>query len=80
MARQRTGAPSWAQFIRKACKMSHMPGFTAAATILLGSDAADVLAAWNTFCVLFETFLGKDDWPLEVDFTSPFKGGDIELL
>lgn len=80
MGRVRTGAPTWAQYIRKACKLSHMPGFTAAATLLLGSDATDVLAAWHSFCLLFEAFLGKDDWPLEIDHTLPFGGADIEDL
>ncbi len=76
MARTRTGAPSWAQFIKHACKLSHTPGFRSGATALLGADAADILAAWDTFCLLFEVFLGQDDWPLEIDFTSPSGPGD----
>lgn len=77
MAGSRTGAPSWARIISKACKLSHTVGFQQGATALLGADAADILAAWATFCLLFETFLAADDWPLQIDATSPIGPGDI---
>jgi len=76
MAKSRTGAPLWAQIIKKACKLSHTNGWVQGVNALLGADAADILAAWNVFCLLFETFLGEDDWPLEIDYTTPLGPGD----
>jgi len=77
VAKTRTGAPTWALILQKACKLSHLPGFTAAATALLGEDATVVLAAWTVFCTAFEAVLAADDWPFKTDFTSPFGPGDV---
>lgn len=77
MAKSRTGAPTWALILQKACKLSHTPGFNAAATLLLGEDASTILAAWTTFCTLFEAFVSQDDWPFQTDFTAPFGPGDV---
>jgi hypothetical protein len=77
--KQRTGAPTWAQFVKNACRLSHTPGFTRGATELLGEDAAVILTAWSAFCVLFDAFIAADDWPLEVDFTAPEGPGDEVL-
>jgi hypothetical protein len=76
MANGRSGAPTFALLINKACKLSHNRGFTAVLQELLGADFADIWAAWQTFCALWETFLGQDDYPFETDFTSPIGPGD----
>lgn len=78
MAAGRTGAPTWEALITKACAISHKARWRSAITIALGSDAADVLAAWDVFCLAFEVVLGKDDFPFQTDYTSPFGVGDVE--
>ena len=76
MPKSRSGAPSWAQHVKRACKLSHTAGFVAGANALLGEDAATILAAWNIFCALFDAFIEADDWPLEIDETAPEGPGD----
>ncbi len=71
MANGRSGAPTYALLINKACKLSHNRGFATVLASLLGDDFADIWAAWETFCALWETFLGKDDWPFQIDHTAP---------
>jgi hypothetical protein len=44
---------------------------------LLGADFADIWAAWQAFCALWETFLSQDDYPFETDFTAPDGPGDV---
>jgi len=78
MAFGRTGAPSWIKLIRKACQLSHRTHFRSAVILLIGTDASDILAAWDTFCALFEVFLSGDDFPAEIDHTAPFGATDPE--
>jgi len=73
----RTGAPTWARLIVKACKLSHLPRWRASATLMLGGDAADILAAWDVFCDLFELFLGADNYPLQIDTQVPYGPEDL---
>jgi len=77
MANGRSGAPTFALLITKACKLSHNRGFQTVLSALLGSEFDDIWAAWQTFCALWETFLSQDDWPFQTDFTAPFGPGDV---
>jgi len=44
---------------------------------MLGGDAADILAAWDVFCDLFELFLGADNYPLQIDTQVPYGPEDL---
>lgn len=73
----RTNAPTWAIIIRKACKLSHGARWGTGMAALFGDDAADIISAWNTFCVLFEAFMALDDYPFEIDSSAPLGQGDL---
>lgn len=77
MGKSRTGAPTWAKHIHKACQLSHLPGFAGAVGTTLGGDAAELLAAWGVFCTLFEFLWNGDDWPWQIDYTAPREAEDI---
>lgn len=69
--RIRTGAPTFARLITKACKMSHTNGFLPGFRQILGTTTAnDLYAAWTTFCVLWEAMLALDDQPFQIDATT----------
>lgn len=78
MAIGRSGAPTWIVLITKCCKLSRNIHWRAAAIQLIGTDASDIIAAWDTFCALFEIFLAGDDFPGEIDHTEPFGATDVE--
>jgi hypothetical protein len=69
MPKVRTGARSALNLIRKACQLSTTPGFrTGVLTILGPGDGGDFLAAWDTFCLVFNPIVGNDDWFNQIDY------------
>lgn len=71
MAKARSGAPTFALLITKACRLSHNASFAGVLASMLGDDFADIWSAWQSFCILWEAFLGKDDWPFQIEASSP---------
>lgn len=69
---QRSGAPTWVELIKTACRLSHNAAFRAGLLAIFGDDAA-VLAVygyWVTFCAAFEAMMAADDQPGEIDATT----------
>lgn len=72
MARVRTGARSYLDVIAKACKLSHIPGFSGGLIAILGeTDAGDILTLWGPFCTLVEFLIANDDFFNKIDATTP---------
>jgi hypothetical protein len=77
MARKRSGVSTWQLYLRTACRVSHFPAFADGVTLITGPEVAvPLLEAWFTFCTLFEAYLASDDYPWEIDDSSPITFGD----
>ena len=80
-AKKRTGARTFLNDVRHACKMSHMPGFRNGLTNILGPDgAADLYSLWTPFCALVESIIVLDDWFNLIDATAPSEEGGEDVV
>lgn len=76
MGIQRNGARTFLTVLAKACKLSHMPGFRAGLTTILGADAAaDLYGFWTPLCTFVDSLIALDDWYNKRDATLPDTDG-----
>lgn len=72
MGAKRNGARTFLDVVAKACKLSHLPGFRAGLSAILGADAAsDLYGFWTPFCTFVESLMSIDDWYNKRDATLP---------
>jgi hypothetical protein len=63
MAGQRNGARTFLEVVKHACHLSHIPGFRAGLTRILGAEPADTLYGfWTPFCSYVESLIALDDF------------------
>jgi len=76
----RTGARSFNDIIRKACRLSHIPGWAGGMEEILGEVGfADIAPLWYAFCAAFETLMSLDDHFNREDRSEPNPtGGEDE--
>lgn len=68
---KRSGASSWIDAIRFACRMSENPRFRRGLAELIPAEVlTPLLAAWDTFCILFDAWYASDNFPGQVDGTA----------
>lgn len=76
VAKIRTGARTFLEFARSACRLSHIPGFKAGLDRILGNNASNQLyAVWTPFCTTLEELMALDDYFNKIDMTAPDVGG-----
>lgn len=69
------GARSILDLLAKACKMSHMPGFRAGLTAILGGDVVtDFYVVWTPLCAFVDTLIAADNWYNRVDAVEEVAG------
>lgn len=77
MPKTRTGARTFLEDIRHACKLSHTPGFVGGLRTILGTADADTLyALWTPFCSLVESFIAADDYFNKQDWNEETTGSE----
>lgn len=70
------GARTFLTIIAKACRLSHLPGFSLGVNRILGPGAAeDLLAVWGPLCALVEGLIASDDYFNKRDATLPDSEG-----
>lgn len=63
MAGQRSGARTFLEVAKKACQLSHIPGFRAGLRRIIGAAPADELwGFWEPFCQYVESLIALDDY------------------
>lgn len=63
MAGSRSGARTFLDVVKKACQLSHIPGFRAGLRRILGVAPADELFGfWEPFCQYVESLIALDDF------------------
>lgn len=81
MGAQRNGARTMLDIIQKACRLSHLPGFTNGITRILGpSDGATFMALWVPLCALADQLIALDDHFNRVDATTPSPSGGEDVI
>lgn len=76
MGATRNGARTFLTVVAHACKLSHLPGFRAGLSTILGPDAAsDLYGFWTPFCNFVESLMALDDWYNKRDATLPDTDG-----
>lgn len=72
----RNGARTFLNILQKACRLSHLPGFTNGIIRILGaSDGATFMALWEPLCALVDQLVALDDHFNRIDATSPSETG-----
>lgn len=80
VTRSRTGARTFLDIMVKACRLSHMPAFTAGITLIMGeTNGLALLNLWYPICAFIETLVAADDFFNQVDAGSQGDGGEDEL-
>jgi len=80
MGIHRNGARTFLNVIQKACKLSHMPGFTAGLGGILGTEeAVAFFEVWTPFCTFVDGLIALDDWYNKVDATTPSIGDGEDI-
>lgn len=63
MAGSRSGARTFLDVAKKACQLSHIPGFRAGLNRILGPTAGTELwGFWEPFCQYVESLIALDDY------------------
>lgn len=63
MGKDRNGARTFLELMRKACKMSHMAGFQTGLNTILGpGPASDLMSYWTPLCAFIEAILALDNY------------------
>jgi hypothetical protein len=76
----RNGARTFLSILAKACKLSHLPGFRAGLTGILGAeDATAFFTVWLPLCQFVDLLIGLDDWYNKKDATSPSDTGGEDI-
>lgn len=76
MGELRNGARSVLNFLHKCCKLSHLPGFRAGITGILGTDNAPAFFnLWDPMCAFVELLVSSDNWYNQIDYV-PESDGD----
>lgn len=77
MGQERNGSRTFLNLLRDACKMSHLPGFRAGLTKILGpDDAATVYALWTPLCGAVEAIISLDDHFNQIDYRAEQEGDE----
>lgn len=78
--RTRTGARTFLDIMRRACKLSHMPGFVTGLNLIIGETNGSALYnLWTPLCTLIESLIALDDVFNQVDASSQGDGGEDTL-
>jgi len=67
----RNGARTFLNLMAKACRLSHLPGFSGGIGAILGAEVAgDFFALWNPLCAFVDTLIAADNWYNQKDYTA----------
>ena len=77
MGRKVNGARSFLYGLQDLCRYSHMPGFRAGLTTILGADnSALVYNLWTPLCTAIEAIIALDDVFNQKDSTQHISGDE----
>lgn len=76
MGVSRNGARTFLEVMKKACQLSHLPGFRSGMNNILGADAGSAFfAVWEPLCAFVDILISTDDWYNKKDNTVPNEVG-----
>ena len=79
MGEKRNGARSFLDLLAKVCRLSHLPGFRAGLTQIVGPEEANALfALWTPLCEAIDLLISTDNWYNKLDFSNDDGDGEDE--
>ena len=76
MGVNRNGARTFLNLMKKACALSHLPGFRTALFTILGDSAGSFFAVWDPCCAVVDTLVAADNWFNQKDYHADVAGNE----